>query len=108
MDQERVMNILLHDACALGWACAFRDDADELAPFFSHLDANSTIRALSWLSDPDIVSIAMLFIILLESQEIGVCEALLNVEGDRQRVERILADHLIVILHIDEEGLFIA
>ena len=50
----------------------------------------------------------MLFIVLLESQEIGVSQALLNVEGDRQRVERILADSLIVILHIDEEGLFIA
>lgn len=50
----------------------------------------------------------MLFIVLLESQEIGVSQTLLNVEGDWQRVERILADSLIVILHIDEEGLFIA
>ena len=108
MDKQWVMNILLHDACAFGRACVFRDDAHELTPLFSHLDADSTIRALSWLSDPDIVSIAMLFIVLLESQEIGIGEALFDVEGDRQRVERILADDLIVVLHIDKERLFIA
>ena len=50
----------------------------------------------------------MLFIILLESKEVWIIKPFLDMESHWERVERILADGLIIILHIHKEGFLIA
>ena len=72
------------------------------------MDADSAVRALSWLGDPDIISVAMLLVVLLEGQEVWISEAFFDMESDGQRVERIVADGFVVVLHVDEEGLLVA
>ena len=108
MDQQWVVDILLHDACAPCRTSILGDNALEFAPILRHLNSNTAVGALARLCDPDIVRITMLLIVLLESKEVGIIEALLNVESDWERVERILANGLIIVLHIYKEGFLVA
>ena len=50
----------------------------------------------------------MLLVVLPEGKEVGIIESLLDMESYRERVERILADGLIIILHIYKECFLVA
>ena len=102
------MDIFLHDACAPCRASILGDYALKLAPFLGHLDTDTTIGALARLRDPDIVRVTVLLVVLPESKEVGVIESFLDMKRNWQRVERILTDGLIIILHIYKEGFLIA
>ena len=66
MNEQRVVDVLLDDASFLRGAGAFRNDAYKFIPFFSHLDADAPVRALTWLGDPDVIRVVMFFIIRFE------------------------------------------
>ena len=50
----------------------------------------------------------MFFVILLECDKVGVLQSLLDMESNRKRVEGILTNCLIIILHINKERLLVA
>ena len=94
------MNVLLDDAGTFGRFCVFDDYGLELVPFFGHLDTCAAVRALAGLRDPDIVSIFVRLIILLEDEVVWIIKSLLDMKGDRQRIKGVLPDRLIVALHV--------
>jgi len=102
------VNVLLDDAGTFGRLCVFNDDGLELVPFFSHLDTRATVRALAGLRDPDIVSIFVRLVVLLEDEVVWIVKSLLDMEGDRQRIKGVLPDRLVVALHVVQECLFVA
>ena len=102
------MNILLHNASSLSWSSAFLNNAHKLVPFLCYLDTHSSVCAFSWFCNPDIIGVTMIFIILLESVEVWVIKALLDMKSDRKCVEWILTDGFIVILHIHKKCLLVA
>ena len=108
MDQQWVVDILLHNACAPCRTSILCDDALKFAPILGHLNANTAVGAFARFCDPDIVRVTMLLIVLPESKEVGIIEALLDVESYWERVERILANGLIIVLHIYKEGFLVA
>ena len=77
-------------------------------PILRHLDTDAAIGALTRLGDPYVLLVAMFLVILLERDEVWVFQPLLDMESDRERVEGILTDGLIIVFHIDKERLLVA
>ena len=102
------MDVLLHDARLLGRAGRLTDNILQLIPILGDLDTVTAISALSGLADPDVVPVSVLIVVLLEGEEVWIAQTLLNVECNGQRVERIITDRLIVVLHIHEQCLLVA
>jgi len=84
----------------------------------ANLDAAPSIRILSRLYDPEVVPIlgellqhlvvARIVVSFHEFQELSVVLALLYVVGQRDRVKGVLADRLVVYLHVVVDGFFVA
>lgn len=55
MDQQRIMDVLLHDARLLAVAGAVRDQLLDLVEILGYLDALSSVCVFAWLYDPDVL-----------------------------------------------------
>lgn len=108
VDEQWVVDVLLHDASFLARSSLLNYNLLKLIPLLGHLDAHAPVCALAWLCDPNIVLVGMVLIILLEGQIVGVVQTLFHVEGDWQRIEGVLPYGLVVVLHVHEEGLLVA
>lgn len=83
MDEQWVVDILLHDAGFLARPSLFHDNLLQLVPLLGHLDTHAPVGALTWLCDPNIIRVCMVLVILLKGQIIRIVEALLYMEGHR-------------------------
>jgi len=82
MDQQRIVDVLLNNACFLRGASIVLYNLLQLVPLFRNLDAHTSIGALARLGNPDVVRVLVFFVILPERLKVGVVKALLHVESD--------------------------
>lgn len=75
------MDILLNDACLSRRARGFFDDVLQLVPVLGYLDALTLIGALTRFCDPDVVSIAMVLVVLFKCDIVRVTQPFLNMES---------------------------
>lgn len=92
------------------------DDVPYLLELPAHLYPAPPVGVLAWLDDPDglaqLVEVAVGPIVvaledLLELEELLVVGALLDVEGEGQDPPPVLADGLVVDLHVVVDGLLV-
>ena len=102
------MDILLHDARLFRRLRSLTDDILKLVPVFGDLDTHAAISALTRFGYPNVLDIAMLIVVLLEGEEVGVTKTILDMERNRQCAEGILANRLIIVFHVHEQGLLVA
>lgn len=102
------MDILLHDARLFRRLRSLTNDILKLVPVFGDLDTHTAISALTRFGYPNVLDIAMLIVVLLEGEEVGVTKTILDMERNRQCAEGILANRLIIVLHVHEQGLLVA
>ena len=108
VDEQRVVDVLLHDAGAFARARAVNDDALDVFEVLRYLDAHAAVRALAGFQDPDVGALVVLLVVLFEGVPVGVVKAVLDVEGHGQGVEGVLAHGLVVIFHIEKNEIEIA
>jgi len=108
VDQQRIVNVLLDDACFLSGLGVLYNNALKFAPFFGNLDARTAVCALTRLRDPYIVCVSVILVIFLECEVARILKPCLYVEGDWKGIERVLTDCFVITLHIYKEGLFVA
>ena len=101
------MYVLLNDAGSLLGLCIVGYQVLDFIKVLGHLDALTAIGVLAGLDDPDVFLVCVLLVVGLEPEELGVFQAFFDVEGHRQRVERVLANSLVVVAHVDPESLFV-
>lgn len=102
------MDILLHNARLFRRLRSLTNDILKLVPVFGDLDTHTAISALTRFGYPNVLDIAMLIVVLLEGEEVGVTKTILDMERNRQCAEGILANRLIIVLHVHEQGLLVA
>ena len=117
--QKGPLNVLLNDVATPVAVHLLRlDQTLDVIEVTADLDATTTIGVLTWLDDPQIVAISRILLEnfiarrvvvgLHELQELSVAFTLLNVVGEWNVVERILAQALVEDLHVVVDGLLVA
>lgn len=115
--EQWLLNVLLNyvgpllpiDGCV-------RDDVPYLGQVFADLNATATVRVLARLHDPDrfpqFVQVAVWTHLILEDlyklQELFVARAFFDVVLERQHFEPVLADGIVVRLHVVVDRFFVA
>lgn len=84
----------------------------------TNCDSTSAISVFAWFDNPQLLSHAreasQVGVVLgrvegvFKASEFPVCQALFNMVGQRQYVEGVLVERLVVALHVVENGLFVA
>jgi len=100
VDEQRIMNILLHDASperTLFISAVVLNEPLNLSVLFSHMDSEPLISILTRLQDPNILLLRVLcsqrilsIIVVGEILKFWVSEAF-DMEGVRQRSKRIFS-----------------
>lgn len=110
-------DVLLHDVClfaAIEVLFLFLQNRVQLVNLVNHSDALPSVGKLPRLHNPHILYSFLSDLLLSEPAEfltkqliLRVCCAVLNVEGEWDDLEYILAQQLIVLLQVVEEGLLV-
>lgn len=107
--QQWIMDVLLHYARPLFGARALRYYIFDLMEILSNLNSLAPVSVLTGLYNPDVRRrlFYLAIIVGLKLVEFRIVQPFFNVESNRKSIERVLADGLVVVLHVDPKGLFV-